>query len=242
MMYVIKHKKTLILSSVIVFGVVVSSMWLFEGDKLNNKKLKPQPNPNNQVPLSQVVPIISHQSLVTYVSLDDSGLSKSEQNVIRQQIKNLQETGSISRGTLTKEFKQATHAKMTYRFGRKQAVAFDMLTIEERLPDGFFLTGRQYEGVVTDEGFEQVYRLFENPTTKARLEISESKITQPTKLIRELFDKEIQGTPIRFERLTDKKEVVYYHTEFVKNNIYVVITTKNMALVEFMAVMDALLA
>ncbi|WP_147287351.1 hypothetical protein [Moraxella bovis] len=42
---------------------------------------------------------------------------------------------------------------MSYCFGRKQPLAFEMVKIKDALPLGFVLTGRAYEGVLGETGF-----------------------------------------------------------------------------------------
>lgn len=180
---------------------------------------------------------------VQFVALLDANLSPSEKEQISRQIKNLEQTGSASGGVLTSEFKSATHAKMSYRFGRKQPLVFEMTKVKETLPTGFVLTGRTYEGVLREQGYDGVYRLFENPHTKARLEITENHIhpDRPLMLIKELFREDMDGVPLRFEQLTDKKGQVYYHGEFVIGERYVVMNSRGMNLPEFMAVVESVM-
>lgn len=180
---------------------------------------------------------------VHYVTLDDANLSPTQRQTVARQIKNLENTGSTSGGVLTGEFKSATHAKMSYRFGRKQPLRFDAANMKEALPSGFVMTGRDYEGVMTDKGFDGVYRLFENPNNKEMFEITETYIhpDKPLTLIKELYRENLHGTPIRFEQLTDKKERVYYHGEFVAGNRYVSMSSRGMSMTQFMSVVNAVL-
>lgn len=186
----------------------------------------------------------THTQSVRYLSLEEAHLSPTQKQRLARQIKNLQNTGSTSGGVLTTEFKSATHAKMSYRFGRKQPLSFDMTNIKDALPSGFVLTGREYEGVMGNAGFDGVYRLFENPNTKALFEITETYIhpDKPLMLIQELYRENLDGTPLRFEQLMDKKGQVYYHGEFVVGNRYVSITSRNLNLPEFMKVAKAIVA
>ncbi|UYZ74845.1 hypothetical protein LP123_05555 [Moraxella bovis] len=177
---------------------------------------------------------------VSYVALADATLDVAQKQDIARQIKNLEHTGSTSGGVLTHKFKSATHAKMSYCFGRKQPLAFEMVKIKDALPLGFVLTGRAYEGVLGETGFDGVYRLFEHPSTKARLEITETHIhpDKPLTLIKKLYREDMNGTPLRFEQLIDKKSDVYYHGEFVAGDRYVSMTSRGMNLPEFMTVVD----
>lgn len=139
-----------------------------------------------------------------YLSIDDESINAAERKQLKQQLNHLKRTGSLSGGVLTDEFKQATRAKITYRFGRKQPLSFEPTKVEL---SGFFLTGRQYEGVLGEHGYDTLYWLFENPGNKSRTEIIETKILEnsPFVMYHELMNKTIAGTPVLYEHLTDKK-------------------------------------
>lgn len=164
--------------------------------------------------------------LVRYISIDEA--PHSEQKALRRQLHLLQKTGSLSGGALTVEFKQATHAKMTYRFGRRQALSFEPVALSL---DGFVLTGRQYEGVKGEQGFDGLYRLFENPTTKARVELLETKILadDPVVLYGEFVNKTIGTTSVIFETLTDKKGIRHHNARFVHHDKLYVMSAKGVA-------------
>lgn len=181
--------------------------------------------------------------VVEYIPLEMLEIPQSQKQELYQQITKLKRTGSVSGGVLTTEFKQATHAKMTYRFGRRQPLSFDMMTLDDKLPKEFILTGRQYEGKMGEQGFDGLYRLFEHPSSKARLEITETKInTTPLVLVRELFTEVIYRTPVRLESVTDKKGVPYHHAEFVWQDRYVSMTSKGMEMSQFRSLLEQILA
>lgn len=244
------NKKTLLVGA-IVLSVMVGGVAL--SGALRSKSAKD--STQEQSGQNMKVSVIIHEShaqdqikqvatpSVRFVALAEADLSPTEKQKITRQIKNLEKTGSTSGGVLTSEFKSATHAKMSYRFGRKQPLAFEMTKVKETLPTGFVLTGREYEGVLGEQGYDGVYRLFENPHTKARLEITESRIRpdRPLILIKELFVKEVNGVPLRFEQLTDKKGQVYYHGEFALGERYVIMNSRGMNLAEFMAVVESVM-
>lgn len=187
------------------------------------------------------VPVQMPTNQVRYVSVDDGQFDDKETATIKRQIKNLQNTGSRSGGVMTDEFKQATHAKMSYRFGRKQKLSFEMTKPD--LPQGFVLTGRQYDGErITDEGvvFDEIYRLFENPQTKARMEITQAKFDKSMVFVQEFFNETIGGVPICLESLTDAKGVHYYRGEFVAHDTHIKITAKGMTREAFLAVVASL--
>ena len=188
-----------------------------------------------------------NSDLVRYVSIEQAKLSEHERQFLKRQIHNLQTTGSSTAGELGQEFKQTTHAKMTYRFGRQQDLSFNAVrrqVVQDKLPQGFIWTGRQYEGERGEQGFDSIYRLFENPNNKARFEISETKIwaDKPLTLIQELFNDNVGGVPVRFETLSDKKGVVYHHGEFVAGEQYISINSKNMTADEVKTVIGAIIA
>lgn len=181
-------------------------------------------------------------AVAVYVSADELLLPDAELAALRLQIANLQRTGSTSAGVLTNEFKKSTHAKMSYRFGRRQKLSFRPVSLQSKLPDGFVLTGRQYEGDMGEHGFDGLYRLFENPTSKARLEITQTKIDkQPLLLPSELFAQVVNDTPVRLETLSDKKGVAYHHGEFVYQDSYICMTSKGMALEDFLWLINQIL-
>lgn len=185
-----------------------------------------------------------HRQNVHYVALEDANLTPAQKEITQRQIENLANTGSTSGGVLAGAFKSATHAKMSYRFGRKQPLLFNMANMKEALPSGFVMTGRDYEGIRHEGGFDGVYRLFENPNNKAWFEITETYIhpDEPLTLIKELHREDINGTPLRFEQLTDKKGRTYYHAQFVADNRHISMTSRGMHLTEFMTVIHAILA
>ena len=192
-------------------------------------------------------PIKPATTLVHYVSIEQAQLPEHERQALTRQIHNLQTTGSSTAGELGQEFKQTTHAKMTYRFGRQQDLSFTAVrrqVVQDKLPQGFIWTGRQYEGERGEQGFDSIYRLFENPNNKARFEISETKIwaDKPLTLIQELFNDNVGGVPVRFETLSDKKGVVYHHGEFVAGEQYISINSKNMTADEVKVVIGAIIA
>lgn len=226
-----------LLVGVAVLGVLAGGVvYLRPTQKLQ----KDSPSPT--VASNQVVSSTLPKVVVSYVPADEMPLSQTELVALRLQINHLKNTGSTSAGVLTTEFKKATHAKMTYRFGRRQKLSFKPVSLQKNLPEGFILTGRQYEGVMGEQGFDGLYRLFEKPNTKARLEITQSKITkQPLLLPKELFDQELDGVPLRLESLTDKKGVAYYHGEFVHQDSYISITSKGVALADFVAIIQQII-
>lgn len=180
---------------------------------------------------------------VSYVGVEAMDIPLAQKQQLKQQIKQLQETGSSTGGVLTTEFKQATYAKMNYRFGRKQKLSFVALDVKSILPAEFVLTGRAYEGQASEAGFDEFYRLFENPTTKARLELSETKIhhDKPLVLVKELYNQEVHGTPVRLERLVDKKGITYHHAEFALGDKYIKLNTKGMSHDEVMTAITNIL-
>ncbi|MDO4441841.1 MAG: hypothetical protein Q4B81_06635 [Moraxella sp.] len=219
-------KKALLLTSI---GLVVAGgVWYL------------RPNPKTQsaddakIDLSalMVAPAVASEEIkpvfVRYVSIDDTPQNKA----LKQQQKNLAKTGSLSGGVLSTEFKQATHAKMTYRFGRKQPLSFEPTKLAF---SDFILTGRQYEGVLGSDGFDGLYRLFENPHNKARFEILEVKIPldAPVTIYQELLNKHIHDTPIMYEHLTDKKGVFYQNARFVHQDRLYTMSAKGMSRAEF---------
>lgn len=249
------NKKNLLIGaltlSLVMGGVVISSV-LRKGVKDNVDEYGEQSDTvsvivdEEKIQLSQshvqtkVSTVISN---VHFVTLASANLPPDEKERIKSQIRNLEQMGSTSGGVLTHEFKQSTHAKMSYRFGRVQPLVFEMARVKEVLPIGFVLTGREYEGVLGEQGYDGVYRLFENPHTKARLEITETYIhpDKPLILIKELFREDMNGVPLRFEQLIDKKGQVYYHGEFVVGERYVVMNSRGMNLPEFMMVVDSVM-
>lgn len=156
----------------------------------------------------------------------------------------LRQTGSLTGGELTTQFKRATHAKMSYRFGRKKPTTFKPVVLTTTLPSGFVLTGREYQGVLLDKKYTGMYRLFENPNTKARLEISEQQIlaNQPITLVRELFNEKIGDVPVRLESFQDKKGVIYYSAEFAHQDKYYTISSKGMEKFTVLALLEQLLS
>lgn len=254
------NKKTLLISAIalsMTVGGIALSGSLSGNLSRNQKSAKGSVNAKSSAGMTNMVvtPTIAGvdnpdnqanqetTQVVSYVALADATLDVAQRQDILRQIKNLEHTGSTSGGALTHEFKSATHAKMSYRFGRKQPLAFEMVKIKDALPSGFVLTGREYKGVLGETGFGGVYRLFEHPSTKARLEITEIYIypDKPLTLIKELYREDMNGTPLRFEQLIDKKGDVYYHGEFVAGDRYVSMTSRGMNLPEFMVVIDIII-
>lgn len=180
---------------------------------------------------------IAKPSYVHYVKLADANVANPSQ--ISAQIERLHHDGSKA-GVLTTQFKQATHAKMTYRFGRKQPLNFTPAPLRTLVPAGFVLTGREYEGEMVANAYSAMYRLYENPNTKGRIEIIESKLSadKPLVLIDELMNEQVLGVPMTFERFLDKKGVVYYSVEMALTDKHYVINTKAVdkaVLMEFLA-------
>ena len=184
------------------------------------------------IPKATSEPVKVESQAVRYLSIDDGSVKAAEQKQLKQQLNHLKRAGSLSGGVLTDEFKQATHAKMTYRFGRKQPLSFEPTQIEL---SGFFLTGRQYEGVLGERGYDALYRLFENPSNKSRIEIIETRILEdsPVVMYQEFMNKTIAGTPVLYEHLTDKKAVNYQKARFVHKDKLYVINAKGLTQGEF---------
>lgn len=232
-----KHfsKKSLLIGAVCL-GVVGLGIFAV---RPNSDKMTVMPTAEAGVlKMSDVLP---KKQTANYISVEEADLTPQDKQKILKQIKNLHETGSSTGGVLTTEFKQSTHAKMSYRFGRRQPLSFQAVKITPFLPQGFVLTGRQYEGQKGEQGFDGIYQFFENPTTKARLELTQSKLNDDVLLIKELFNENIAGTPVRLESLSDKRGEMYYHAEFVLGETYVVMNAKGVALPEFMAVIFGLM-
>lgn len=168
---------------------------------------------------------IEKPNYVHYVKLADAKVANPSQ--IGAQIKRLHQDGSKA-GALTTQFKQATHAKMSYRFGRKQPLNFTPAPLRQLMPSGFVLTGRAHEGEMVANAYSSIYRLYENPNTKGRIEIIETKLNadKPLVLIDELMNEQVLGVPMTFERFMDKKGVVYYSVELVLSDKHYVINTK----------------
>lgn len=230
-------KKSLLIGAVCL-GVVGLSIFVV---RPNGDKMTVMPTAEagvGMLNMSEVLPKTHH---VSYASVENVGLTPQDKQKILKQIKNLHETGSSTGGVLTTEFKQSTHAKMSYRFGRRQPLSFQAVKITPFLPQGFVLTGRQYEGQKGEQGFDGIYQFFENPTTKARLELTQSKLGDDAVLIKELFNENIAGTPVRLESLSDKRGDMYYHAEFVLGETYVVMNVKGVALPELMAMIFGLI-
>lgn len=232
-----KYKKTLFVSAVCL-GVAGLGLILA---RPNDDKMNIMPTAQADVGMLKMSEVLPKSHAVRYVSVENAELTPQEKQKILKQIKNLQSTGSSTGGVLTAEFKQSTHAKMSYRFGRRQPLSFQAVKMNAVLPQDFILTGRQYEGQKGELGFDGIYQFFENPTTKARLEITQSKLTDDALLIKELFNENISGTPVRLESLSDKRGEMYYHGEFVLGETYVVMNAKGVSLPEFMAVIVGLL-
>lgn len=97
------------------------------------------------------------------------------------------------------------------------------------------MTGRQYEGVLGEHGYDTLYWLFENSGNKSRIEIIETKILEnsPVVMYHELMNKTITGTPVLYEHLTDKKAVNYQKARFVHEDRLDVINAKGLSQVEF---------
>lgn len=73
-----------------------------------------------------------------YLSIDDDSINAAERKQLKQQLNHLKRTVSLSGGVLTDEFKQATRAKITYRFGRKQPLSLNRLRLNYQV----FLDGQ----------------------------------------------------------------------------------------------------
>ncbi|STZ14622.1 Uncharacterised protein [Moraxella caviae] len=239
---VLNHKalnyKTLTLGALAI-GAVVGGMLFLRPNKAEVAPIIPAATAATPTPAVVKKPIF-----VQYHSIDDAPTH--ERKALAQQAQRLARTGSTSGGELTFEFKQATHAKMTYRFGRKQRLTFKPIT--PVLPAGFVLTGRQYEGKpIQVEGRSTYlgwYRLFENPDTKARIEISETQLSAdaPIVLYRELMNETLANTPVQFETLHDKKGVVYHNAKFAKGDRLVQISSKGVAREQILAMVAQALA
>ncbi|VEG13775.1 hypothetical protein [Moraxella cuniculi] len=145
-----------------------------------------------------------------------------------QQLKSLQRYGNTTQG-LGVQFKQATHAKMNYRFGQKKPTTFAPVAFGAILPKQFVLTGRQYEGKPNATGaYGSLYRLFEYPETKARIEIFETQLSAdaPFERVIELQNDQIADTPVLLEQFTDKKGLVYYSVAIIIADKFYQINTK----------------
>lgn len=223
------------------FIITATALTVLAGTLVYLRPVKGQKSVSEPV-VSTSETVLANNTWVVYVPVDKMPLSQAEREQLRVQIDNWQRTGSTSAGLLTTEFKKATHAKMTYRFGRRQKLSFKPVSLKNHLPEGFVLTGRQYEGEAGEQGFYGLYRLFENPTNKARLEVSEQQIHKPPLYLpSELFAQLIDGVPVRFETLSDKDGVAYYHAQFVIKDSHISMTAKGMTMTEFLSVIGQIL-
>ena len=175
---------------------------------------------------------------VNYISLNDSEHPQRH----RQQLRTLQRTGSLT-GAMSVQFKQATHAKMSYRFGRKKPTVFVPAPLNELVPLGFVLTGREYDDPMADGVYRTIYHLFERPDTKQRIEVFETGIdvAEPLLRIKELQNQQVLGVPIQLERFVGKKSVVYYSAEIIIKDRLYQINTKDIEQAELMAFIERLI-
>lgn len=190
----------------------------------------------NQAVATQIVP---KPVYVNYVSMHNSHNPKYYQ----RQLTMLQRTGSLT-GSLDTQFKRATHAKMSYRFGRKKPTVFVPMSLTKIMPDQFILTGREYDDLMADGGaYRTVYRLFENPTNKNRIEIFESAIDtdQPLLRVKELQNEQILAIPMQLERFVGKKSLVYYRAEIIIKDRLYKINTKGVDRAELIKFIERLI-
>lgn len=216
----VSNKKLAIALGAAVAVVGVSGVVFWRGGKADNAPLVVEP----VVTSLQTAPESTEPVYVHYVALANAAQNYA---ITADDIKRLHVIGSL-KGMLTTQFKQATHAKMTYRFGRRQKLAFEPVRPAILASQGFVLTGREYEGNLINGAYQSLYRLFENPISKARIEIFETRITadQPVEMIAETLNESVLGVPVSLERFTDKKGVVYHSATFVAKDRYYVINTK----------------
>lgn len=228
----VSNKKLAIALSMAVAVVGVSGLLFWRGGKANDIS-KPAPNPVATASALQVEPLVK-ANYVHYVRLADAGQTA----ISSADIARLNSVGSL-KGGLTTQFKQATHAKMTYRFGRKQPLAFMPVRSQLMASSGFVLTGREYEGEIHNGKYHELYRLFENPTTKGRIELFETLINQdrPVVMIQETLNDQIAGVPVCLEQMTDKKGRVYYSVSFVARDRYYRVNSKLVPKDQLMAIL-----
>lgn len=231
---ILSRKQKLSITAAIVGGLALTGFLYFRSSP---KELASSPvavTILNEAAALETEPVAKY---VHYVSIDDSD----NPLLYRRQLSTLTRTGSLT-GSLGTQFKQATHAKMSYRFGRKKPTVFEPAPLLKIMPDGFVLTGREYDSA--DDGvYRSLYRLFERPESKDRIEIIESAIdiTNPLERISELQNEQILGHPMLLERFIAKKSVVYYSAEIIiKDRIYQ-INTKGVDRAELMAFIEQLL-
>lgn len=155
---------------------------------------------------------------INYVSIDDSTLDTDLKQSLKEQAENLKLYGSFSKGKQTHEFKNTSYYKERLKdLGNflkiKEKLNFTPSEIDKILGSNFELVGADYSGTyVENEGFDSVFRTYENNRDNSKIEINEMLINPANTKVdfyKENTNTYINSSPATIEKIQTPRGYIY---------------------------------
>lgn len=178
---------------------------------------------------------------VNYVPLDQQQLPDEWKQHLREQLRNLRETGSLSRGKITHEFSLlGPMADNLHRKGidkLRSQLAIQPSELGQILGPTFLLVGADVQGkLIEDRGAAGFFQIHRNPANSQMVELSENQLDvlvgDGTVLAPELQNDTVAGVPATMEKLVDKDGAQVHNLQWAARNRTFHLTTKNMTIDE----------
>lgn len=161
---------------------------------------------------------LDHENSVSYISIDDSVLNTDLKLRLKDQAENLKLYGSFSKGKQTHEFKDTSYYKKRLQeigsYSKiKEKLNFSPTELEKTLGSKFNLIGADYSGTyVENEGFDSVFRTYENTTDNSKIEINEMFINPANTRVdfyKENTNTYVNSNPATLEKIQTPDGYIY---------------------------------
>ncbi|WP_394260743.1 hypothetical protein [Moraxella boevrei] len=202
--------------------------------------------PINQIDAKKLIQSIHNQSVVNYLSVNDSGLPPFEIDKLKQDYKNLREYGSYSGGKITHEFRLSDDVKVAlWRNGGWEKILknlnFVPTDMGQILGNDFVLKGGDYAGALHDNKFNSVFRYYEN-SKGARFEMNEMYLAPQNNYSLDVYEESINfyvsGYPATLETLKNAENKTIYNLDLNTNDRVFSITTEDVRYSELLQVAE----
>lgn len=174
---------------------------------------------------------------VKYLPLDQQQLPQDWKQLLREQLRNLRETGSMSGGKVTHEFSllgpMADNLRSKGIDKLRSQLAIQPSDLGRILGPAFHLVGADVQGKLVEglgaAGFFQIQR---NPTTGQMVELSENQLDvlggDGTVITPEFQNETIGSFPATLERLVDRDGTPLHNLQWVAKDRTFQLTTRGM--------------
>lgn len=166
---------------------------------------------------------------VRIVSVNDSDFDAEERQSILEGINNLKIFGSMSGGKITHEF-----SDLNSKRGKIEQENTSFKPIDNILGKDFEMTSRVYSGAYSqDSGYSSVYRLYENPSSGAKIEFTEiyldPKNNTVMEVVKETLNRSVNSVPMTFETIETKESGTVHNAQFNVGEKYYSFSTQGIS-------------